>query len=400
MFTDDTQRIKTYFPAFDEIINGGFPPKTLSVFVAKIHGFKCLSYNSYIHIQEDGVTKEIKIGDFYEKYINTCRDEHSLQKDNTMKQKGTKKIDLFINKYGEAEGTERYNVWIEKMRENGKKGKGRGTLKWYVEKYGEIEGTVRYEKRINTLRESNKGINTLEYYTKKYGEEEGTKKYHKKNLTISDKGRGTLEWFIGRHGEEDGITKHTQYIDRQKFSHSEEGYIEKHGNEEGVLLWQERMFHLKHTTSLEGFVMRHGEEEGLIRWKERQKKWMKSYKKSNFSKVSQEVFWSLSYHINDLSNTYFAELDRTKNEDKTGKNHEYNLDLGDSFIKPDFIKDNKIIEFDGDYWHGEARGNQERDRLRDEELTGLGYKVLRVKERDWKSDPDMVVKKCLEFING
>lgn len=40
MFSDDTQRVPTYFPAFDEFINGGFPPKTLSVFVAKIHGFK------------------------------------------------------------------------------------------------------------------------------------------------------------------------------------------------------------------------------------------------------------------------------------------------------------------------------------------------------------------------
>jgi len=40
MFTDDTQRVPTYFPVFDEYINGGFPPKTLSVFVAKVHGFK------------------------------------------------------------------------------------------------------------------------------------------------------------------------------------------------------------------------------------------------------------------------------------------------------------------------------------------------------------------------
>ena len=40
MFTDEDQRLKTYFPAFDEFTNGGFPPKTLSVFVAKIHGFK------------------------------------------------------------------------------------------------------------------------------------------------------------------------------------------------------------------------------------------------------------------------------------------------------------------------------------------------------------------------
>lgn len=40
MFTDETHRLKTYFPMFDDFINGGFPPKTLSVFVAKIHGFK------------------------------------------------------------------------------------------------------------------------------------------------------------------------------------------------------------------------------------------------------------------------------------------------------------------------------------------------------------------------
>ncbi len=40
MFTDETQRLPTGFPVFDEFVNGGFPPKTLSVFVAKIHGFK------------------------------------------------------------------------------------------------------------------------------------------------------------------------------------------------------------------------------------------------------------------------------------------------------------------------------------------------------------------------
>lgn len=33
-------RIPTYYPQFDEFINGGFPPFTFSVIVAKIHGFK------------------------------------------------------------------------------------------------------------------------------------------------------------------------------------------------------------------------------------------------------------------------------------------------------------------------------------------------------------------------
>lgn len=40
MFTDDTQRIPTYFPTLDGFINGGLPPKTLSILIAKIHGFK------------------------------------------------------------------------------------------------------------------------------------------------------------------------------------------------------------------------------------------------------------------------------------------------------------------------------------------------------------------------
>jgi len=40
IFSATEDRIPTYFPAFDEIINGGFPALTFSVFTAKIHGGK------------------------------------------------------------------------------------------------------------------------------------------------------------------------------------------------------------------------------------------------------------------------------------------------------------------------------------------------------------------------
>lgn len=40
IFTTSENRIPTYFPVFDELINGGFPPYTLSVLTAKIHGCK------------------------------------------------------------------------------------------------------------------------------------------------------------------------------------------------------------------------------------------------------------------------------------------------------------------------------------------------------------------------
>jgi replicative DNA helicase len=40
IFTAREQRIPTYYPSFDELINGGFPPLTFNVLTAKIHGGK------------------------------------------------------------------------------------------------------------------------------------------------------------------------------------------------------------------------------------------------------------------------------------------------------------------------------------------------------------------------
>jgi len=40
IFTATESRIPTYFPLFDELINGGFPPYTFNVLTAKIHGGK------------------------------------------------------------------------------------------------------------------------------------------------------------------------------------------------------------------------------------------------------------------------------------------------------------------------------------------------------------------------
>lgn len=40
IFTESSIKVPTYFPVFDEYINGGFPNLTFSVFLAKIHGGK------------------------------------------------------------------------------------------------------------------------------------------------------------------------------------------------------------------------------------------------------------------------------------------------------------------------------------------------------------------------
>jgi replicative DNA helicase len=40
IFATSLNRIPTYYPQFDEYLNGGFPPFTFSVVVARVHGFK------------------------------------------------------------------------------------------------------------------------------------------------------------------------------------------------------------------------------------------------------------------------------------------------------------------------------------------------------------------------
>lgn len=155
--------------------------------------------------------------------------------------------------------------------------------------------------------------------------------------------------------------------------------------------------------SLKKCIKKYGEEEGHKIWKARQDKWLLSFKSINFSQSSQNMFWTIYENIkNDFKSIYFAQLDDNDNIDKSGKNHEYKLDIGNSYIKPDFfIKDiGKIIEFDGDYWHGKLRGNQKRDKDRDESIINEGYEVLHIRERDWNYNEKDVIRKCMEFIYG
>jgi len=153
--------------------------------------------------------------------------------------------------------------------------------------------------------------------------------------------------------------------------------------------------------SLEMCIQKHGEEKGTEIWKDRQKRWLSNFKRLNYSKISQQLFWSI---VNtgrfDLNDIMFAQLNKNKEKDETGKNYEYLLKLDESFCKPDFVlfSTKSIIEFDGDYWHGEKRGNKARDRIRDKKIQAVGYKIFHVAERDYKTNPVRVINNCIEFL--
>ena len=155
------------------------------------------------------------------------------------------------------------------------------------------------------------------------------------------------------------------------------------------------------TFSLEKCIEKYGLEAGTKRWQNRQKKWLKNNKKSNFSKISQCLFWKIfsQLTVKQRSRCFFATLDENKNRDDSGKNFEKVIET----FRVDFILDQKIIEFDGDYGHSDAwlakNNNLTRDNIRQEKLEKLGYQVLRIREHKYKDNPQETINECICFLN-
>ena len=137
-----------------------------------------------------------------------------------------------------------------------------------------------------------------------------------------------------------------------------------------------------------------GEEEGTKRWLERQEKWLQNYTFSNYSEISQELFKAVHEKIKQLNmQVYYATFG-----DKY--NNEYSIIADEYPLKPDFyIKDlNLVIEFDGDYWHGTRPDGISRDMRNNKAMQAAGIKYLRIKEKDFRENPDLEIDKCYTFI--
>ena len=172
------------------------------------------------------------------------------------------------------------------------------------------------------------------------------------------------------------------------------------------------------TFSLKKCIERYGLEKGKEIFEERQRKWQntlnnlpqeeleriikaKMFDGKGYSNISQELFNKINEKIvNDYKEIFYA----TNNLEKTNNNEFLVIDpkTQKKYLLDFYIKDiNKVIEFDGDYWHGEKRGNQERDRIREENLNRLGYtQIYRVKERDYLKNPEQTIDECIRFIKG
>lgn len=119
------------------------------------------------------------------------------------------------------------------------------------------------------------------------------------------------------------------------------------------------------------------------------------------SKISQELFNMISTSLETVciygSNGGEMIIRLTEQEKRfmRMKGYQYNK----FFI--DFVCDNKIIEYDGEYWHSSTK---EYDVLRDFILTKRGYNVLRIKSGEYgytrkgMLNKKETIKKCVDFL--
>ena len=180
------------------------------------------------------------------------------------------------------------------------------------------------------------------------------------------------------------------------------------------------------TFTLEKCIAKYGEEEGTKRYIERQKNWSakveEQYQQGLFSKIPHSqnsciyskfekdivdsIIESLDIDINDIYcyKTSQFRLENT-NEDCKNKIFSYDLTIG-----------NKIIEFNGDFWHMNpdmydsdyvhpysnlsAEEKWEIDEIKLNCAFQNGYEVLTIWEQEYNENKEATIQKCVEFLTN
>ena len=269
---------------------------------------------------------------------------------------------------------------------------------------------------------------SLESFIRRYGEEDGKKKYdayrtrqaytcskeymkEKRNWTeeqwneFNASRASTKENFIKRYGEKLGIEKWNKYCENEAYTGCALQYFkDKYGNMLGIQKYLE--VNAAKAPTLENFINKYGENEG-------RKKFLKI--KKAYSEISQQLF-----QILDNSLGIFATESRYAIKGKLGEAQIFVQDSELDMYKvyrPDYLLNNKIIEFNGDFWHANpkyysandelprfdntkvvAKELWEADKKRYDALEKLGYKIKVVWESDYNENSKQVIADCLKFL--
>lgn len=179
------------------------------------------------------------------------------------------------------------------------------------------------------------------------------------------------------------------------------------------------------TFTLEKCIQRYGEIEGTERFNKRQREWSakmeEKYRNGEYSRHYQHPVEStlaskveLEF-IEALINRANLSADSYDTMFNGGNQYAiFSKELGKNLLY-DFRLDNKIIEFNGDYWHCNpskydptyfntslkctAQDKWQYDQVKQKIAEDLGFEVLVVWENEWRTSPEQILAKCIQFLN-
>lgn len=179
---------------------------------------------------------------------------------------------------------------------------------------------------------------------------------------------------------------------------------------------KELLHQRQQTFSLEKCIEKYGDVEGHKIWKKRQEKWQNTLK----SKSDEE---RIEINRKKLNVNSISKVERELYNELLAFNNniiaQLQLKSADNFFIYDIALNNKIIEYNGDYWHASKNRFNSDDIVRHNRRTGapiyakeiwehdkekldfaksLGYDVLVIWESEYKNDKKDVLEKCKTFL--
>lgn len=168
------------------------------------------------------------------------------------------------------------------------------------------------------------------------------------------------------------------------------------------------------TGSLDSYIKRYGKEIGVIKWKERQIKWQETLNSKSQGEISRINAAKLNngYSVSKAEKELFAALLVRIPDIERNISIPYND--GKNWYVYDMGLKNKLIEYNGDYWHANpsiyteefynktskmsAKDIWNKEKHKDCVAKENGYEVLKVWETDYKKNPRAEIEKCINFL--
>lgn len=265
------------------------------------------------------------------------------------------------------------------------------------QKYSDLfKGDKNPNAKCNTTEEQRKAISPFSKSFKKY-----------EGMTDEEKERQIREYL--QCDRDDRNTNQVKY------------WLNKGYSEEEA---KEKVSERQTTFTLEKCIAKYGEEEGTRRYIERQKNWSakveEQYQQGLFSKIphsqNSNIYSNFEKNIVD---SIIESLDIDINDVYCYKTSQFRLentneDCKNKIFSYDFKFENKIIEFNGDFWHMNPDmydsnychpyaniSTEEKwkiDEIKLECAIQNGYDVLTVWEQEYKENKEATIQKCIAFL--